>query len=365
MKPLRLLALAAIGGSLAAVASADISFGGTRSAGMAGAGLALTTDSRGPGNRNPANYAFKRPFRFTAPELRYNLQGIGWGDLNDFFNASSSGVLNVDNLGRLAQQFGDRNTEFGLGLGFGVQFDTIGIDFRGEGSGRTNPNASLRNWVNSGNNIALLPADARLDGYGIGNVELGVSMGQQLQSKMGNVAVGARLKLTQSYYSHYIADQAAIIGGVGGAPAPEMGGDKVLKKSGVGLDIGANLQPSAIPGASAAIVVNNFLAPNSSFRGIAPDLGANEALRAFPRTVDLGVAYQRGYFTLAADLVDALNAGSSQDLRLGGEINLGKAVAVRAGLASRSGMTIGLGVGGFNIAYGGRLPLEAGYVIRF
>lgn len=342
----------------------DLGLGGSRSAGMGGAGLAIVRDSRGPGASNPANFALHQRFYLATPDIRWNLTGISWGDFGDLFKGvGSGGALDSNQLGEIARKLGDRNTEFGLNLGLGAQFGSYGIDIRAQGAGTTNPNASLRNWVQAGSDLAAIPVDAQLDGYGLATGELGFTGAHMVNAADGKLALGARAKIVRAYYSHYQANALDIALG-GSTLGAEMGGKSTLEKTGFGLDLGGHYQPNAIKGLSTAMVVNNFLSPNVTFQGFGPG-GGPSSIRAYPRTVDIGAAYEQGPLTLAADVVDMFNGGGRKELRMGGEFALGRLFAVRTGYGSRTGGTVGFGVAGFNLAFGRKLPVEASYALRF
>jgi len=348
-----------------ALAFADLSFGGSRAAGMGGAGLALGSDISRSGARNPAWHAFRPKNQFFWPDLRFDLNGVSYGSFDDFFSGSSNGSLDTASLGRLARTFGDRRVEAGLNFSLGGQFGAFGIDFATEGFVTTVPNQSLRNWVNAGSNLAAVPVDARLDGYGIGLAELGFVGGHLIPSEKDEIAVGGRLKLVRSYFTHYLADAAAIVSG-GSTAAPEMGGDKFKEKNGIGLDAGLQWNSKSTPGLMGAMVVNNLLEPNVKFDTFAPGIGgAGQQVKPFTRSLDLGLGFDKGPWVAAVDVVDLGNNAGRQELRYGAEVHAGRWVAVRAGYGSRTGWTIGAGLAGFNIAYSGRYPLEASYAFRF
>jgi len=344
---------------------ADLSFGGSRAAGMGGAGLALGSDISRSGARNPAWHAFKPKTQLYWPALRFDLDGVNYGDFDDFFNTGSSGSLETTSLGRLARTFGNRTVEAGLNFSLGSQFGAFGLDFSSEGFVTTIPNQSLRTWVNAGSDLAAVPADARLDGYGIGLAELGFVGGHLFPTEKDDFAVGGRLKLVRSYFTHYLADSAAIISG-GGVAAPEMGGDKVKEKNSFGLDAGLQWNSKATPGLMGALVVNNLIEPNIKFDTFAPGIGGgSQRVKPFVRAIDLGLGFDKGPWLAALDVVDLGNNAGRQELRFGGEIHAGRWIAARAGYGSRTGWTIGAGLAGFNIAYSGRYPLEASYAFKF
>lgn len=347
-------------------AYADVTFGGSKAAGMGGAGLALGNDPFGPGARNPAWLALNPRSYFSWPSLRYDLEGIRFGDLDKVFrtSGSGSGVLDTEGLGRIARTFGDRNVEAGASFAIGGQFNRFALDIRAEGSVLTNPNGSLQNWVRAGSDLTAVPADAFLDGYGLGVIDFGLSLGHELKAPEGKFAIGGRFKIVQSFYSHYVVDNNAIVAG-GSAQAPEMNGKSLLRKTGVGIDAGVHYASTKHPGWSGALLVNNLIEPNIRFDARRPVLGGTERIRPVVRTVDLGLAFDKGPWLAAVDLIDAFNSGSRRDLRLGGEVHAGRWLAVRAGWGSLSGPTVGVGVAGFNLAFSRRFPIDASFALRF
>jgi hypothetical protein len=357
-------ALAAL--AMASASWADLSFGGSREQGMAGAGFAFPTSAGGRGFRNPALLALRPSVRFFWPRFDFTSRGVGFGDLDDLVEFGSNGVLDTDKLGQFARTFGDETAEFGLGSSLGFQIGAYNVDFGGQAVGATVPNAALQNWVNSGANLLNLPADAQLDAYGLGLYEIGVGTGKVISNPLDSrVAVGARAKLVRAYYTHYLANAANIANGTSTAGA-ELGGADYLSDAGFGLDAGIHLTPQGQSGLYAGFIINNLIAPEVRFNALTPGTApAMDSVYAFARTVDGGVGFQSGQILFAGDFVDLFNSAGRQDIRFGGEYLLGGQFAIRAGLSANEGLTLGAGLGALNFAFGGRMPLEAGYAIRF
>ncbi len=351
--------------ALAGTASADLIIGGSRSAGMGGAGLALLDDPAGRGYRNPAIYAMKpQLFRVYWPRFGYQVDGIGLGDYGRFFDLSAENPLNADDLGQLARTFGDGRVTVGGTADLGVQVGNFAIDLSGQLVASTIPNDPLKDWVNAGSDLNNIPADAQLDGYGLGTGELGVTSALRLPTGgEGDLAVGARVKLTKAYYSHHLANASDISSG-NSSEGAEMNGRSFLEDEGLGLDAGAYFRPGN-SGLSFALVVNNLIQPTSGFSAISPDNGGIVRVQPFPTTIDAGVAMQKGIFLIAADVIDITDAAGRQEIRLGAELGSSRVVALRAGYATNSGFTVGAGFGGFNVAFGERIPVAASFAIRF
>jgi hypothetical protein len=153
---------------------------------------------------------------------------------------------------------------------------------------------------------------------------------------------------------------------------PELGGRDYLKDTGVAADVGFLFRPSAGKGVSAALVINNLVKPNASFRAINAGLqqyqgrvNSNEEFDLLQTTVSGGAALETGGLTIAADIMDLTSATRPADLRFGAEQRIGSKIAIRGGYSSNTGVTGGFGLFGFNFAFGERLPLEVNKSIRF
>jgi len=103
-------------------------------------------------------------------------------------------------------------------------------------------------------------------------------------------------------------------------------------------------------------VALNFVKPKISF----PAQGGG-TFDPFRQTITAGVALNRGGLTVVGDLVDVTG---DQELRAGAEQRLGP-LALRGGYSSRRGTTYGVGLFGFDIAFGKGQPLELVRNIRF
>jgi hypothetical protein len=350
----------------AAASSADISIGGSREQGMAGAGFAFPNSFGGRGYRNPALFGLRTEVKFFWPRFDASARGIGFSDLNDLVDLGGGGALNADTLGGFARTFGDRTSEFGLGSALGLQFGAFAIDFGGQAAGTTIPNAALQDWVESGSNLLSLPANAQLDGYGLGSYEAGLSAAREIISSSGiKLAVGGRAKFVRAYYTHSLATSAEILNG-GSVLAGEMGGRESISDAGFGFDAGVHFTPKDRNGAYGGVLISNLIAPEVSFAALTPGTSPTlDGVIAFPRTVDGGLGFISGQVLFAADVVDAFNAAGRQDLRFGGEYLFAGRLALRGGVSSREGVVFGAGLGDFNFAFGARMPIEAGYAIRF
>lgn len=350
------------------VCYADWVLGSGRSAGMGGAGLAVPYDIVHSGRLNPAIYGLAPgAARFEAPRLSARLKNLGFGDLADFGSSVSNGGFNSADLSQFARQLGDENVQFGLGANLGGFAGGLAISAQGDALASTVPNADLQTWVQGGA-AGAPPATAQLDAYGLGGYEIGVAYGRRFNTAGSmDLSVGVRAKVVRSYYSHYFVNGAQIQNNQAGSPASEMGGNATLRKDGFGLDLGVIASASKDQGFFFGAVVNNLIEPDTSFAGTFPDNvpGLNE-VKPYARTVSFGTGYMApSGFVVAVDLADAFNNAGSQELKAGMEWLLGRSIALRAGYSSRFGGSIGLGFGGFNLAYGGNSSGQLSYALRF
>lgn len=351
--------------AIAAVGSADWVIGSGRFNGMGRAGLALPGDYIYSGRLNPAMYGLApSKFQFAVPRFSFRLEGVGFGDLQDFFGDIDNGGLDENKLAEIARNLGDENFEFGAGAGLGILFNGFALDFAGDALVAGLPNQPLQNWVNTGAQ-GNVPVNSRLDAYGLGGYQIGIGYGKRFNTPGEmDMSIGARVKIVKSYYTHRFADANSIQNNTAGALSPEMGGNDVLDENGVGLDFGIVSSASKDRGFFVGATVENLIAPQTTFDGLAPDL-ATSIVRPYPRTFNTGIGYLTpGKFVFAADFYDIFNGAGEQEFRTGAEWLLG-GLALRGGYESRSGFTIGAGIGGFNIAFGGNSSGALSYALRF
>ena len=351
--------------AIAAMGSADWVIGSGRFNGMGRAGLALPGDYLYSGRLNPAMYGLApSKFQFAVPRFSFRLQGVGIGDLQDFFGDIDSGGLDENKLADIARNLGDENFEFGAGTGFGVLFNGFALDLEGDALVAGLPNQELQNWVNSGSQGAV-PANSRLDAYGLGGYQIGIGYGRRLNTAGEmDLSLGARVKIVKSYYTHRFADANSIQNNTAGALAPEMGGNDTLSENGLGFDIGLVASAAKDQGFFVGATIENLIVPKTTFDGTGPNL-ATSTVRPYPRTFNTGIGYLTpGKFVFAADFIDMFNGAGGQEFRAGSELLLG-GFALRGGYESRSGFTIGAGFGGFNIAFGGNSSGALSYALRF
>lgn len=372
MRTLKGFGLAIVCAAAGSAVADDLQFGGSRAAGMGGAGLALPVDVVQQGILNPALFGLgPRGFRFKIPMLGFEARGTTWGEVRDEIDRfGGGGDFDLEDISDIAIDFGDRRKEFGVRAGLGLYANGFSLDLQAQALGTTIPNAPLRAFVDSGsgNLIDLQGTGARLDGYGYGYGSLSAAYGRTVPNvRRGRLALGGRVKLVRALYTHYFADEEDIIQQQEAARGAEMGDEDVLDKTGVGLDFGLLYSPQGEHDVHFGLVVENLLEPNVGFRSTRPDgTFRGDRVNPFQRMLNVGVGYQapKGGL-LAADLVDIGNNNGRGALRVGGEMPVGRNFAIRAGYDTRTAFTIGVGFGPFNISYGARSPFTLTTALRF
>jgi hypothetical protein len=351
--------------ALTTMSCADWTIGSGRASGMGRAGLALPGDYIYSGRLNPAMYGLApSAARFQFPRFSFRTQSISLSDLSDYFGDIDQGGLDANQLSTIARALGDEKFEFGAGGGLGFLANGFALDFNGDALVAGLPNADLRNWVSSGAQ-GNVPVNSRLDAYGLGGYQIGIGYGRRLNTP-GNMdlSVGIRVKFVRSYYTHRFADANSIQNNTAGALAPEMNGNDILDESGVGLDLGFVSSASKDQGFFFGATIENLVEPRTTFNSTDPLL-QNSIIRPYKRTFNTGFGYVApGSVVFAADFVDMFNGAGSQEFRAGAELMAGS-IALRGGYESRSGFTLGVGLGGFNLAFGGNSSGLLSYALRF
>jgi hypothetical protein len=364
------LAALCVGSVTAANAQTDITYGGdARAFAMGGAGVALIQQQNGL-RINPATLAFERglySFSFPTFALRSN-NNISLGRASQFILQGQD--LNVAR--DLALESFDGDGEIGANASASIRFSTFEIGGFAVGKGRVQPNQAFVNWATTARNEAP-PADVRSDVFAAGYYSLPTISGAikiperplDKEKSRYNYAVGARLKYMQAVYAHYIVDQQALLNNGSVLRAAEMGGRDTLTKRGVGMDVGFMMQPKTLGrGVSAALVIANIVRPGFTFQGT--DRNDNRTEYDILRTsITAGAGFETRSTTLAADLVDITQSVGKLQLRLGAEQRLIPQVALRGGYSSATGFSYGVGLFGFDVAFGKNQPLEVVRTINF
>lgn len=345
----------------------DLIYGGdARAYSMGGAGLALMHGSSS--RPNPASLAFEtKTAQPTFPTLGFrSTAGVSKDTSGGFL---VNGLKNSDATA-LARDFGGQDSEFGVNGALGFRYANFEIGASAIGVGRLQPNPSLQLWVNTGQrNFNALPADAKGDIYAAGYYNIpSVAYGQAIPVPgiaTHQVGVGIRVKAMTGVYTHYIADQRALLGLDPSKLAPEMNGEKTLTKKGIGADLGVLIAPKRGVGFSGAVVIANAIHPNFSFDGTDRD-GNSTRVNLLKTTVGAGVGYQSKFgTTVVADMVDLTGETGTAQFRAGIEQRIWGQIYLRGGYNSVTGTTYGASAYGLDIAIGKRVPLEVLKTINF
>lgn len=348
----------------------DISLFGSGNRGMGGAGLAIIRDPSSQQFVNPAAAAYNRSFRLGAGNFDLQAEGAGFRRLLDEITIQQGSPVDLSQMGRVSRLFASEDSRIFLTGDLGITVSGVTVSAGAVGEVRFLPNADLRAWAaQSGNPADLGNAtfpNPRGDSIALTAVSLpDVTAGIAMPAGSGNMALGARVRAMRVFYAHYIATTADLQAGSGGTLAPEMGGNRFLEKSTASVDFGALFHPNGDDSIAYAIVVENLIEPDANFAATDTQ---GQAINVFPfkRSVHLGSAMRlpTGAW-LAADLIDVGNETQRQELRLGVEQPFGFGLYGRAGYASKTGWTVGLGAFGFNIAFAKKLPFQVSRSLRF
>lgn len=355
----RTLSLAALA-SLCAVAQAsgnDVRFGGARTFGLGGAGIALPLDVYETHRLNPALLGFAgKKFRAGVPYIGYHTDNTSLGQINDLIGDVDSGGVDDDQVVKIARKYGGNTKEFGLNGGTGLTYGGFALSGRVEALVRSVPNQPFKDFLATGNDdYQDTPIDSRLDVYGLGYYEGTASFGHEipLGKAKDRLSLGASLRAVTAYYAHKVADAGAIADGDGVRNGTEISSDDdVIQRSGIGVDFGGVGSIHSLPNAYFGFSVRNAVEPDVTFSRTGPnaDFPLVRDLRPFKRQVGVGAAYVKEHCLAALDVVDLGNHADAQAVRFGVEYGFSKLFAVRAGYDSRSKFTAGVTIYGINAA---------------
>lgn len=341
---------------------------------MGGAGLALPIDIAQNHRLNPAMLAFGRKgFQLQYPTLGYRLEGIGFGDIKKLTDTSGSG-LDDDQLIDVARTLADERIDVGFDGAIGVMLSGLSLSANGEAAVAAIPNSVLSSFVQSGRTdyqTAPELANARLDAYGYGFYSMNAGYGNAVQIPMGRLAIGGTLKRVRSFYTHKVADEASIRNNTAVRNGAEFGSslDDVAEKTSTGFDLGLIFSPEQASNTYFGLTVQNLIRPKVDFRRTLPgsdDLSTNARVDPFKTVTSVGFGMIMGkHILVAADLVDVGNRAGLSEFRTGVELGVGGGLALRAGYNSRTAITLGASLFGFNFSFAGRQPLMVGSNIRF
>ena len=363
-----LLALAIL--LISATASADVTFGGARAAGMGGAGLALPIDIGNNYRMNPAFLGFgsKAP-TLQWPSIGYKLDGIGFGNVRDVVGNINHGALDASGILTLARNYADGPKAVDLNGNVGLRFGGFAIGASGDAGINSRPNAALQTWSQNGGDVNNVPLNARLDAYGFGYQQVEVGYGNTVKGPAGKLTVGANLRQIKAYYAHKFADSTTIQNNDQGGVQNGSGltSDFATKES-TGVDIGVLYNFPKANNLYVGGLIQNAIEPNIKFDYEAPGGGqpiVPNGFDPFKRNFNVGLGYAQDKLLLAADWIDLGNNAGNQQLRYGAEYAISKSIFLRAGYNSQTAFTYGISFNGLNLQLGGKAPLTLSSVIRF
>jgi len=344
---------------------ADLSFGGSPSAGMGGAGLAVIRRPTAQSFQNPAVIAYVQGFRFGAGNIDTTSRGASFSRLLDDLEVRQGSAADIATAAGLLRKYAREDTRLLITGDLGIIASGVGISVGGIVDARLLPNAPLQNWARTDGNPINIPANAQADVIAVGVVSLpDITTGVRLPSPQGDLAVGVRLRNLKLYYTHYFADQTQLQAGQNATRAPELQGRDYREFSATGIDLGFLWRPTGDQTYTLALVVENFVEPNIRFQATDRN-GQIFNFKPLKRAYHAGVAIELETGSLiAVDFIDIGNNVGKGEIRLGYEQRLGR-IALRTGYASKTGWTAGLGIGGFNLAYSDTLPVVVSRTLNF
>jgi len=344
---------------------ADLSFGGSPSAGMGGAGLAVIRRPTAQSFQNPAVIAYVQGFRFGAGNIDTTARGASFSRLLDDLEVRQGSAADIATAAGLLRKYAREDTRLLITGDLGIIASGVGISVGGILDARLLPNALLQTWARTDGNPTNIPANARADVIAVGVVSLpDITTGVRLPSPQGDLAVGVRLRNLKLYYTHYFANQAQLQAGGSATRAPELQGRDYREFSATGIDLGFLWRPTGDETYTLALVVENFVEPNIRFQATDRN-GQIFNFKPLKRAYHAGVAIELETGSLiAVDFIDIGNSVGKGEIRLGYEQRLGR-IALRTGYASKTGWTAGLGIGGFNLAYSDTLPVVVSRTLNF
>lgn len=357
--PFRLILLAALATLVATAlgSGSDVRFGGARTFGLAGAGIALPLDTYETFGLNPALLGFdSKRFRVGLPYIGYHTKDISLGQVNDLIGNASSGGVSDDEAVRLARKYGSNTKELGVNAGGGLTYKGFALGFRAEALVRSVPNQALSNFLaTNDDDYRDAPIDSRLDAYGLGYYQTTLAYGREVSvpRSRDRFSLGLAAREVTAIYAHKVADATAIAGDGDVRNGSEISGDDdMITRSGFGLDFGGVAALHAVPNAYFGFSVRNLVEPNVTFVRTAPntDFPLIRDFRPFKRQIGVGAAYVKERYLVALDAVDLGGHGGNSGVRLGAEYSINKHFAIRGGYDSRSKFVAGVCVGGVNAA---------------
>jgi hypothetical protein len=387
----------------ATMCSADFNFGTTaRVVGLGGAGLALGDDASTTAVANPAAPAVSATkFKFMMPGFDFHVRGTTVGKLIDA--AEQVNNLDAPDALDLVNDFAKQPTTVTLSSVFGFA-GQIGVTIEGEANATFTPSFAAQEWANIGqgfrtgsmNLSAAFPLAANTNlrsavtlartgdlaganaafaaytndlsqNFVSGNLVTAlpaIQLSAPLETESGSWFVGTNIKLMRVESRSW----QIVAAGTGTTPVTVDTAGNVLaastfdavpfptqRKSSVKMDVGAIYRPRDSM-FQYGIVVDNFIRP----RMVGPALDQADTVVS----VAVG-AHPLPGLTVAADLVNLTKANDAKtDLRMGAEWRLGRAFALRAGLAGQ-GIAWGVELFGLDLAFAPKTPRLLTQILRF
>jgi hypothetical protein len=124
---------------------ADLSFSGSASRGMGGAGLALLRNPAAQSYLNPAAIAYVRGFRLGMGGFDVGVRGASLNDLFDALKLRQGSTIDIDEGARWLRRFADEDTSLTVKGDFGLIVNGFGLSVGGwwrRASSRTIPCAT-------------------------------------------------------------------------------------------------------------------------------------------------------------------------------------------------------------------------------
>ncbi|MER3402659.1 MAG: hypothetical protein C4337_05030 [Armatimonadota bacterium] len=346
---------------------ADISFGGSPSTGMGGAGLAVV---RNPGSQmyqNPALTAYVKGVRFGLGSFMLNTKGASLSNLIDDLKFRQGSIVDIDKAADLLRKYAREDTRLVATGDLGLVINGFAISAGAIVDARLLPNDTLQNWASKGASEDIPPTKARGDIIAMGVASVpDVAGAMRFNFQGGELAVGARVRSLRVFYTHYFAERSDERSPWKAERADELKLRDYLEFSTTSADLGF-LWRTPEGRTSYALVIENFVEPNLSLE--AADRNGDgiviKVIKPFKRAMHLGIATEvLGGGVWAFDIIDIGNNTGRSEIRTGYEQRLG-AIFLRSGYASRTGWTAGIGIGGFNLAYSKEFPIQVSRMLNF
>lgn len=385
----------------APVYASDFSFGSTaRSVAMGGAGLALTDNAGTNVVLNPAAPAASgQGVRFIFPGLEFHTTGASFDDLSDSVDKISSGDTNdaLDLVNDFAKQ--QTTLSFSTVTGFAGPF---GVTVAANAQGIISPGTAAAEWANA--------AQLFRDKTGLDLTELQTTITNANFQETITKAQAGDIAGANTAFDAYLTDlsQNFVDGNFVYGPGISLS-KGFTTKSGGRLWLGTNISflrgeahrwqitatsPSGVSVSGTTVTadvdfeaveqpvikktttkadVGLIYRPNNSMLqyGVVIENLIEPKLDGFPnrkneRSLGVGLAMMPAKNIIwAVDFVN-INGANDEDaqLRMGGEVRLGRFMALRAGY-SGSKWTYGLGIFGINFAWAGKSAQLLSNVLKF